>query len=431
MVDAVQASLDRIALTDAEVRAWAHLDGDSALVQAAEIDRRREAGIDTGTLTGHVFGVKDNIDVLGMPTVAGFAPYADRIAREDAVVVAAAKREGAVVLGKTHMTQYAAVTEPCATRNPWNLERTPGGTSSGSAAAVAAGQVRVALGTQTGGSILRPSSYTGVVGFKPTYAVVPSVGVLPTAWTLDHVGMIGRTVGDVRDWMDIFVPGGAGDRPHPLRLGVVAQQFDLVDQDVSAVQTAALDRLERSETRLVPVKQPWDMDEVRSVWRTIYSYEIATFHRGIHARYPDDYSAQLAAYVDEGSAHTRTEYLRALERRVELGAVFARTVGQAGVSALVLPTTSDQAPPRATTGSSYFLSPWSLLGVPSVSLPLRPALRMDEFAGEMPVGIQLVSPKHWDRRLLRVAESVEALVQESGSPVNPPRRGLARDDRRR
>lgn len=412
VVDAVQRSLDRIDQTDAEVQAWAHVDGESALAQAAEIDRRRAAGVGTGFLTGHVFGVKDNIDVAGMPTGAGFAPYADRIAGEDSAVVAAAKRQGAVVLGKTHMTQYAAVTEPCATRNPWDLERTPGGTSSGSAAAVASGQVRVTLGTQTGGSILRPASYTGVVGFKPTYGLVPSVGVLPTAWTLDHVGMIGETVRDVRDWMSLFVSPEPDERPTTVRLGVVADQFVQLDDDVRDSHRAALDRLTSAGVEVVALRQPWDLDEIRAVWRTIYAYEIATFHRDIFPRHEAAYSAQLTGYILEGSARSHSDYLAALQRRVELSRAFASLVEESGVLALALPTTADTAPPHTHTGNSYFLSPYSLLGVPTVSLPLRPAARMRDYGTLMPVGIQLAGSWCTDMRLLRLADSIECALQE-------------------
>jgi aspartyl-tRNA(Asn)/glutamyl-tRNA(Gln) amidotransferase subunit A len=412
LVDAVEESVDRIARTDGLVEAWAFLDPESALQQARAIDRRKAAGEETGSLTGYVFGVKDNIDVAGMPTGAGFAPYADRIAREDSAVVAMAKRHGAVVLGKTHLTQYAAVTEPCATRNPWNVERTPGGTSSGSAAAVAAGQVRVALGTQTGGSILRPASYTGVVGFKPTYGLVPSVGVLPTAWSLDHVGFIGQTVQDVRAWMRLFASPGPGEPPTTVQLGVVADQFAQLDDGVRDSHHAALGRLARDGVELVTVQQPWDLDEIRSVWRTIYTYEIATFHQGIFAQHEEAYAPQLTDYISEGRSRSHSDYIAALERRIELGKTFGRLLSDSGVAALVMPTTVDTAPPHTTTGNSYFLSPWSLLGTPTVSLPLRPAVRMGDYGTQMPVGIQLAGAKYADLNLLSVAASVEGILQE-------------------
>jgi Asp-tRNA(Asn)/Glu-tRNA(Gln) amidotransferase A subunit family amidase len=212
--------------------------------------------------------------------------------------------------------------------------------------------------------------------------------------------------------MRLFAAPGPGAPTTTVRLGVVADQFAQLDDGVRDSHHAALGRLARDGVDLVTVRQPWDLDEIRSVWRTIYTYEIATFHQGIFPQHEEAYSAQLADYISEGRSRSHSDYLGALQRRVELGDTFARLLSDSGVAALAMPTTVDTAPPHTTTGNSYFLSPWSLLGTPTVSLPLRPAARMRDYGTQMPVGVQLAGAKHADLHLLRLASSVEGILQE-------------------
>src|SRR2546425_1242608 len=198
----VEACLERIGALDATVQAWVHVDAKGALAAA----RLAEHAAVRGPLHGIPVAVKDIFDVAGLPTTAGAPPFAHRRPDEDAASVALLRAAGAIVLGKTHTTQFA-YRDPAPTRNPWNLAHTPGGSSSGSAAAVAARMVPLALGSQTVGSVLRPAAYCGVVGFKPTHGLVPTAGVIPLAWSLDHVGVFTREVADAAAAFPLLVAG--------------------------------------------------------------------------------------------------------------------------------------------------------------------------------------------------------------------------------
>jgi Asp-tRNA(Asn)/Glu-tRNA(Gln) amidotransferase A subunit family amidase len=195
-VDLVQSCLDRIAQTDGEIKAWAYLDAENALEQAAALDRRREAGFATGPLHGLPVGLKDIIDTRDMPTERGTPIFKGRQSEDDARIVEMLREAGAVIMGKTVTTELAFV-HANETRNPHNPDRTPGGSSSGSAAAVAAGHVPLAIGTQTNGSVIRPASFCGTFGFKPTRGAIPRTGVLQTSKSLDQIGVFARTLDDV------------------------------------------------------------------------------------------------------------------------------------------------------------------------------------------------------------------------------------------
>src|SRR5262245_30861250 len=194
-VELVEALLARIERLDSGLRSFVTVDAQGARSAAKAADAALQSGRGTGPLHGVPFAAKDIYDADGLPTTAGYAPLATNVAKADAFAVARMKAAGAVLIGKTVTTQFASG-DPSPTRNPWRADRTPGGSSSGSGAAVAARLVPIALGTQTGGSILRPAAYNGVVGLKPTYGRVSRRGVVPLSWTLDHAGPIVRTVED-------------------------------------------------------------------------------------------------------------------------------------------------------------------------------------------------------------------------------------------
>src|SRR5919197_2942484 len=206
----VEACLERIRALDGAVQAWVHVDEPGALAVARERAREAERAAVRGPLHGIPLGVKDIFDVAGLPTAAGAPPFAHRRPGEDAASVALLRAAGAIVLGKTHTTQFA-YRDPAPTRNPWNLAHTPGGSSAGSAAAVAARMVPLALGSQTVGSVLRPAAYCGVVGLKPTHGLVSADGVIPLAWSLDHVGVFARTVHDCALGLSLLAGFDAAD----------------------------------------------------------------------------------------------------------------------------------------------------------------------------------------------------------------------------
>src|SRR5438552_1913975 len=207
-VELVEKLLARSAALDPSVQAWVSLDAERALAAARTAEQVAQQGVDLPALHGVPFGAKDIYDSFGLRTSAGFRPYANRIPTTDAEPIARLKRAGGILLGKMVTTQFAHA-DPSRTRNPWADDRTPGGSSSGSAAGVAARLVPIALGSQTAGSILRPAAYNGVVGFKPTYGRISKRGVFPLAWSLDHVGVLARSVEDC----GLFLAAVAGHDP--------------------------------------------------------------------------------------------------------------------------------------------------------------------------------------------------------------------------
>src|SRR5439155_24953358 len=228
----VEACLRRIEARDAELRAWVTVDRDGALAQAAGLDAEARAGRWRGPLHGLPVGLKDIFHVAGLRTTAGARGFADSVPAEDAASVARLRAAGAVILGKLHTTEFAYA-DPAVTKNPWRPDRTPGGSSAGSAAAVAARMVPLALGTQTVGSVLRPAAFCGVVGLKPTYGRISRRGVIPAAWTLDHVGVLARSVADSALVLGVL----AG--PDPADPGSLAAPPPAVDAVVGGVPERA------------------------------------------------------------------------------------------------------------------------------------------------------------------------------------------------
>src|ERR1700704_2403205 len=245
-VELVEKLLARAAELDPSVQAWVSLDPERALAAARTAEHAAQHGVDLPALHGVPFGAKDIYDSFGIRTSAGFRPYANRIPTTDAEPIARLKRAGAILLGKMVTTQFAYA-DPSVTRNPWADERTPGGSSSGSAAGVAARLVPLALGSQTAGSVLRPAAYNGSVGFKPTYGRISKRGVFPLAWSLDHVGLLSRSVEDCGVFLSAVAghdPAGPSSANHPLPV------LDL-DREPAAPRLALVrEALQRAKPRM-------------------------------------------------------------------------------------------------------------------------------------------------------------------------------------
>jgi aspartyl-tRNA(Asn)/glutamyl-tRNA(Gln) amidotransferase subunit A len=406
----VEASVARILASDSELGAWACVDSERAVAAARLVDGARARGESPGALAGIPLGVKDVIDVAGLPTKAGFEPFESRIAIRDAAVVAAVKREGAIVVGKT-VTAQLAFADPPPTVNPWDSSRSPGGSSSGSGVAVAARHVPMALATQTGGSTLRPAAFTGCVGFKPSYGLIPMDGILPLAWSLDHVGVITRTVKDCR----LFLCG-AGIPPastsagrHRIRLGVMSAAMSAADDEVRAALQQALERLQQAGAILTEVSVPMSMEVMRAIHLTIMQSEAAAAHLHLFARHADSYEPKMRALVKVGRVIPAALYLHA--RRLQARARLQLAEVANGVDALVLPTTTSPPPLRGTTGSSWFQAIFSLSGFPSVSLPFGPT------KDGLPNALQLAAATDRDHHLLTVAEWCGQVLGGLPSPV--------------
>jgi Asp-tRNA(Asn)/Glu-tRNA(Gln) amidotransferase A subunit family amidase len=403
----VRACLQRIAAREDDVQAWAHLDADLALAQAREADAALRAGEATGALHGVPVGVKDIFDTADMPTENGSPIFAGRRPERDATCVAALRDAGAVIMGKTVTTELALLT-PAKTRNPRNLVHTPGGSSAGSAAAVADHMIPAALGSQTAGSIVRPASFCGVYGFKPTLGLVPRAGVLMQSHTLDTVGLYARSIEDlalITDCMTAFEgddatsfrrsrPGllatARSKPPMPPRLAFVkTPSWPDADAEMRAVFEAYADSL---GDRAVEIDIPVLADVIE--WQRIVQLaENAHYYGPLLQQAPELISAGLTQRLEAGLAIDAQEYLRAITGREP--AYRAVAAALKGFSAVLTPAALGPAPEGHTaTGSPIMNGLWTYLGVPTVSLPLL------EVRG-LPVGVQLVGLRHDDGRLLR------------------------------
>ncbi len=416
VTDLVRSLLGRIEAVEPAVGAWEVVDGAGALARASAADASfaRRASL---PLFGLPLGLKDIYATRDLPTAAGFPPWAHRRLERDATTVERAREAGAIVLGKTVTTQFAFA-DPPRTRNPWNLERTPGGSSSGSAAAVAARMVPVALGSQTAGSILRPAAYCGVLGLKPTYGLISRFGIAPLAWSLDHPGPLARSVEDLARVLAVLAgadprdPATARARVGdylaavrgpvaPPTWGVVDDFFDVAEKPVHDSLSAALAQLEKAGARLRPVRLVTGLATVAAAQQTIMEVEAAEVHAQLHARHAEEYAPRIRALVETGALVPARLYLHAqrLRRRFrqEVDALLA------DVDGLVMPTVSNLAPPPDTTGDRTFQAPWSLIGLPALTLPAG-------VVEGLPTGLQLVAGPWQEARLLAAARWAETVL---------------------
>jgi aspartyl-tRNA(Asn)/glutamyl-tRNA(Gln) amidotransferase subunit A len=429
-LDVLDACLARTEEWEPKVRAWVLVDRAGAVEQARRLDEERAAGRWRGPLHGIPIGIKDIIDVAGLPTACGSRLRADRVARDDAEIVARLRAAGAVILGKTVTTQYAWI-DPPVTRNPWNLDRTPGGSSSGSAAAVACGMCLGAIGSQTGGSITRPASFCGAAGCKPSHARVSVRGVLPFAPSLDHPGPIARTVRDLALLLDAIaghdpldplsspcaaaVPGiaahlDAEPAPRPPRLGRLRHLFDAqADPVMRHAFDRALATLSAAGAAVSEPPLPPEFDDVLGNHRLVMAAEAAAGHESWLAAHPDDYLPQIRSLISEGLAAPALAYIRARWHQALLSRAMLDCFD--GLDALATPATLGPAPDPETTGHPAFNAPWSYTGLPTVSFPI--GLSPDG----LPLAIQLVGRPFAEAELFAAALWCEEVIQkEEDSP---------------
>ncbi|HEU4383620.1 MAG TPA: amidase [Anaeromyxobacteraceae bacterium] len=385
--------LDRIAAEEPRLRAWAFLDPESALAEARRLDRLAPGP----PLRGLPIGVKDIFDTADMPTEWGTPALRGRRPAADAACVAALRRAGALVLGKTATTELAFY-RPGPTRNPHDPDRTPGGSSSGSAAAVAAFMVPAALGSQTAGSTIRPASFCGVVGMKPTHGLVPLQGTSPFAPSLDTVGVFVRDPADLRLLLPpLGVPLGPAP-PSPPRLGLCrSPQWALAEPATRALVERAAARLAAAGAEVAEVDLPAECDGLFEAQRTVMAFEAARAMRDLRARHEALLSPVLLDLLRAGEATPPANCAEALALgarcRPALAAIFRR------VDALLTPAALGEAPPGLeSTGDPAFNRIWTLLHLPCLSLPAGRG------PAGMPVGIQLVGPHRGDGALVACAE---------------------------
>lgn len=409
-VQIVETCLSRIDDREQELHAWVSVDREGALATAEERDHERSAGTVRGSLHGVPIGIKDIVDVAGMITGAGSplmstGPVADR----DAELVALLRNAGAVILGKTVTTQFACF-DPPPTRNPWNLSHTPGGSSSGSAAAVAAGMCPVAIGSQTGGSITRPASFCGVAGCKPTFGSVSVDGVVPIAQSLDHPGPIGRSVEDLAIVLSVLQgaetseTGVSQKETTPPRIGRLRGfHEEFVDPELKASIDQALDTLMTVGCLVYDIDVPDGFDELTDNHRLIMAAGAAAWHRERFAEHRDDYGPCVASLIEEGLAASATDYIKAIEHQSIMSERMNALFGD-GLDALLTPATIGPAPDVSSTGNPAMNAPWSYTGLPTVSLPITLS------AAGLPLAIQLAGRLDGDVELLRVSAFCERVL---------------------
>jgi aspartyl-tRNA(Asn)/glutamyl-tRNA(Gln) amidotransferase subunit A len=408
-VAVVEACLARVRTREPEVLAWAHVDAEGALAAARERDAEVKAGRLRGALHGVPVGIKDIFDVAGMPTTAGAREFAHTRPTRDSGAVARLRAAGAVILGKTHTTQFA-YRDPAPTRNPWNPAHTPGGSSSGSAAAVAARMVPGTIGSQTVGSILRPAAYCGVVGLKGPHGLVPLDGCVPLAWSLDHAGPFTRSVADAALMLSVL----AGQPIEPTavqapRLAIGRQLFDRAEPELRRHLDAVVGRLTAAGARVTTVDLPPAFAGIHASGQVVLEVEAATYHQPTFAKFASDYGPGMAEMIPRGLARPATEYVVA--NRARLGFRDAMVPLLEAHDALLSPTAPGSAPAGlGWTGDASLCAPWSSAGVPSISLPTG----VD--AAGLPLALQLVQAPGGLTRLLGTAAWCETALGFTGRP---------------
>lgn len=403
----VEAALARYDEREPTLRAFAWLDRDRALALADRADAAIRAGAELGVLHGVPIGVKDIFDTAGIPTENGSALFAGRVPDDSASVVSALERSGAIVVGKT-VTAELAFYHPGPTTNPHDPKRTPGGSSMGSAAAVAASIVPAAVGSQTNGSIIRPAAFCGVVGVKPTYGRLPRDGVMPFAPSLDHVGGFARTVLSAA-WLcaamaieplERWWPGPRTDAP---RLAAVrTKDWDKASDAMKARFQQAVDALAAAGRPIEWPALPGGLDDAVPVLGTIMRYEGARSLAHQVKRDPDEVSDVARAFFAEGERIDRSDYERALRDRDRLIAAFSGWAS--AYDAVLTPPAIGEAPGLETTGDPIFCSRWTLVGAPAVTIPVGRG------PAGLPLGLQLVAAPGDDARLFATAAWAERVV---------------------
>jgi aspartyl-tRNA(Asn)/glutamyl-tRNA(Gln) amidotransferase subunit A len=437
----LESTLARIEAVEPQVQAWARLRTQDARREAARLAQLQAKGTILGPLHGIPVGVKDIFNTGGVETACGSKIMAGFVPVEDAPAVARLRAGGAIILGKTHTTEFASF-DPSPARNPWAPGHTPGGSSSGSGAALAARMCQGALGSQTSGSIVRPAAFCGVVGLKPTFGRVSRHGVHPLAWTLDHPGPMARTVldvallleaiagPDIRDPATLSAPApiryaslleqsdAEGFAVDGLRVGIPDRYFtDGLDPEAEDAYQGALRLLETLGGGLREVHLPHEFEAGMDAHELIFAAEAAAVHLDRYRRRPEDYGAKLRAIIETGLQIPAATYVRAQQVRTLVIRGLRELL--ADVDAIATPATPGPAPlGLESTGSPVFNRPFSFVGFPSLSVPCG----FTE-AG-LPLGLQLAGRPFDEMTILRLAAAYEEATwwgrRTPPLPATPP-----------
>ena len=396
----VAACLDHIDAREPQVRAWAYLNPSQALVEARARDRELKKSGPRGPLHGVPIGVKDVLDTGDMPTEMGSPIFEGWRPKADAACVALVRKAGAVILGKTVTCELAGIA-PRETMHPLDPTRTPGGSSSGSGAGVADHHVPVAFGTQTGGSVLRPASFCGVVGYKPTYNMINRAGMKFAAETLDTIGLIARTVEDAALVADVCIdrkPVKLAKLAEPPRIGLCRNVMwdEFASPETKAALEGAAARAKAAGAKVTKFDLGAEFAELFSRRGEINDYERACGLAWEWAHHRDQLSPQMTKTVEQGLALPHSRYQDAL--RLAEHCRHRLEAAMKNVDVLITPAANGEAPAGLHyAGNPAFQALWTMLHVPTISLPLAKG------PNGLPVGVQLVAPRWQDRRLLEAA----------------------------
>jgi Asp-tRNA(Asn)/Glu-tRNA(Gln) amidotransferase A subunit family amidase len=388
--EVAESCLAQLKAQEQDIEAWVPFDHSPALARA-------EGCVAGGPLSGIPFGVKDIYDTAELPTEWGAEVYQGRQPQTDAALVAELKQLGAYVLGKTETTAFAFY-DPAPTRNPRNLGHTPGGSSSGSAAAVAAGMVPLALGSQTQGSVLRPASFCGVVGFKPSRGVLPVEGMLPCSPTLDTAGLFTETVDDIRFVWEALRPGG---NPYEaLRFIVIGwPPHKRISVGMEKRLRSSVKKLEDAGLKVLQASGPPSFKVLSPAIAAVMAYEAAQTHGERYDEYGERLGEKLAGLVEMGRSVSDAAYAAGLDVIQTAEQEFAAWAREDTV--VITPAALGPAPKGlASTGDPACNAPWTAIGAAAISIPCGTV-------GKMPLGLQLTAPAGCDAMLLRTAETVE------------------------
>jgi aspartyl-tRNA(Asn)/glutamyl-tRNA(Gln) amidotransferase subunit A len=422
-VDLVEALLERIERIDDRLQAWVLVDHDGARRAARQAADEAARGTFRGPLHGVPFGAKDIFYSAGLRTEAGSKTMVGFIPDHDATSVARLKAAGAILLGKLHTTEFAT-SDPAPTRNPWNVACTPGGSSSGSAAAVAARMVPLALGTQTIGSNVRPASYCGLVGLKPTFGRISTRGVMPLSYSQDHVGLMARSVEDIALGLSITAGHDPEDasssratvpdylaaltaRRAP-RVGLLREFFERATPEVADTTAQVVNRLARAGADIDEAKLPPTFRAVAAAAYVIMRSETASVHAERFALKADLYRPAIRSSIEMGMLIPGDLYVRALRIRRQFRREMSPLLERYDV--LLTPTTPTPAPEGMATGDASFQLPWSISGLPSITVPCGLT------TSGLPLGIQLVSGAFTEAPLLSAAAWCEDVLGRASAP---------------
>ena len=424
VVDVAEALLDRTASLES-LRAWVYIDRETVLADAEQRQRELDSLPNPGPLHGVPVGVKDIFYTAGIPTTACSKVYADFVPEQDAAVLTSLKQAGAIMMGKTVTTEFACL-DPSPTLNPWNPAHTPGGSSSGSAVSVASGMCPVALGSQTVGSVLRPASYNGVVGLKPTYGRVSRHNVVPVSWSLDTMGWMSRSVEDAAIMLQVMAGPDANDPvcarfPAPdylsgldngaaPRISLVTSFFiEESDEETQRHTRDMLRKLAAAGATVDEVRLPDSFGTAIEDQQIIMRSEAASFHRPMYEARSEDYQPLLRRLLARGLETSAADYSGALERRLRF--ITDMQVLAESADILLTPTTPTPAlADLSNTGNTSFQGPWTSCGLPTITIPSGLA------ESGLPMGLQIIAAPFREERLLSAARWCERVLDVHLSP---------------